>query len=385
MSNEPSALPRASGENGASGAAKILLGFVIGAVAAFAPMYYFYMGPGAPLRSAPAGSDQTVPLLAGDSSASPGGPMKPFASRLTYELSQVPPEPVAVVVRAPVPPATVPPPPVSLPAPPATAPVMAAAESPAARVANARPINADPPQPRDRTRSIEQEAQKAEYREQPKPPAQAAPPQPRVIEGREVKLPDTPTRPIVAGAATNSRAEIESERNRLAAEVARAWPPGDSKGAKREPPTVIAIAPLTAAPPATKPSLESSPAPASKAAPQPDTGVPIVDARLAATREWLSGAPETTHTIQLMGSGSSEQLKTQLQSLSKVVDPSNIYVFRTRAGGKPSITVVYGAYPDKQSALQALEKLPSTLRANRPVLRTVNGIRVEMKQNKTDS
>ena len=53
--------------------------------------------------------------------------------------------------------------------------------------------------------------------------------------------------------------------------------------------------------------------------------------------------------------------------------------------------MVYGAYADRQSAVQALEKLPTVISGNRPMLRTVNGIRAEMKQhgikrefNKTD-
>ena len=42
------------------------------------------------------------------------------------------------------------------------------------RVANARPISAVPPDPRDRTREIEKEAQKAEYREPARPFADRA-------------------------------------------------------------------------------------------------------------------------------------------------------------------------------------------------------------------
>jgi septal ring-binding cell division protein DamX len=86
-----------------------------------------------------------------------------------------------------------------------------------------------------------------------------------------------------------------------------------------------------------------------------------------------------------MGTNSEEQLKNHLKLLAKSLEPSKIYVFRTLAQGKPSMTVVYGAYADRQSALQALEKLPPSIVANKPVLRTVNGIRTEMKQNKTDS
>jgi septal ring-binding cell division protein DamX len=49
------------------------------------------------------------------------------------------------------------------------------------------------------------------------------------------------------------------------------------------------------------------------------------------------------------------------------------------------MTVLYGSYADRQAALQALEKLPEAVTSNRPVLRTVKGIRAEMTQHKTDS
>jgi septal ring-binding cell division protein DamX len=83
-----------------------------------------------------------------------------------------------------------------------------------------------------------------------------------------------------------------------------------------------------------------------------------------------------------MGTNSEEQLKAQLKALSKVLEPKKLYVFRTRAQGKPAMTVVYGAYADRSAALQALESLPPSVSANRPVLRTVNGIRTELKQHR---
>ena len=119
------------------------------------------------------------------------------------------------------------------------------------------------------------------------------------------------------------------------------------------------------------------------AAPTPSPGGvdrDIIEGRLSATRDWLAAAPQTTHTIQIMGSNNEQQLRNHLKSLSSVLEPNRIFVFRTVAQGKPATTVVYGAYPDRQSALRALAKLPASLTANRPVLRTVNGIREEMKQ-----
>lgn len=385
----------------AFGTSRLLLGFVAGAAVAIAPMYYFYAGREAQLRGAP-GFAGDGPVA--DTSTSPAEPPRnsrstavPFASRLTYELRQLPEEPPAV-----------------RPAPAAVAAVTTpSADTEASRVANARPISAVAPQPRDRTQAMEREAQKPEYREAPRQqaagPQTQAQPQPRVVEGREVvlkapKLPDTPTRPIVADASVNMRAEIEAERSRLSAEVAKAWPmPGSADASARKgtdarpaialaPPVVGATAISRAAEMPRKEAETKGAVPASSTA---ATGIAVaapnanargeVEDRLVATREWLAAAPQTTHTIQLMGTNSEDQLKAQLKALSKQLEPGKIFVYRTVAQGKPSMTVVYGAYADKTTAVQALEKLPAAITANRPVLRTVSGIRAEMKQHRTDS
>src|SRR5687768_12445196 len=86
-----------SAERRLGGTARLLLGFISGALFALVPMYYFYMGREAALRGAAGLHDQ--PLV---SSAEPGrssieaatarAGSNPFASRLTYELSRPPEE-----------------------------------------------------------------------------------------------------------------------------------------------------------------------------------------------------------------------------------------------------------------------------------------------------
>ena len=369
-----------AGERRFSGITRILLGFVIGALFALVPMYYFYMGREAALRAAavphadnPSAGEQRMSIAPAIASSA----SKPFASRLTYELSQLPderplPPPRTVVSRA------------------------TAAEPPANdRVSNARPISAEPPAPRDRTREIEKEAQKQERRASPREQAKAAPgaPGPRVVEGREIdlkpppKLPDTPTRPILAGTVPDMRAEIEAERRPVAAapkkgnnqEAGARKGNGPEDGRKGlEARTLLAVAPVTSA--AAAPAAAE---PAATVAPKAPGANGSVEARLGATREWLAAAAPSTQVIQLMGAGSEEQLKGQLSALAKVLEPGKLYIFRTKAQGKPSITVVYGGYADRQAALEALEKLPPSLAANKPVLRTVNGIRTEITQHGT--
>ena len=193
--------------------------------------------------------------------------------------------------------------------------------------------------------------------------------------------------------------------------------------ARKQPDKAVELAALSVAPESARKSIETrtivagggaaatvapvkaitpAPDPPQRGAPQPSPGAPtmlarveptvvsappsgaadrdIIEGRLSAARDWLAAAPQSTHTIQIMGANNERQLRSHIKSLSAVLDPNRIFVFRTVAQGKPATTVVYGAYADRESALRALAKLPSSLTVNRPVLRTVNGIREEMKQ-----
>jgi len=47
------------------------------------------------------------------------------------------------------------------------------------------------------------------------------------------------------------------------------------------------------------------------------------------------------------------------------------------------LTVLYGTFSDRRSAQDVLDKLPEALKANRPILRTVGGIRDELRRNQT--
>lgn len=386
-----------------TGTTRLLLGFVTGVLFALLPMYYFYMGREAALRGTDVSRDQPLAATSdqGRAAAETSGTRsgsKPFASRMTYELRQLPedrpaapsrvPSASVAVVSAPVVRA-----PVAAPAPAPAAPAVALELPATERVVNARPISVVPPEPRDRTREIEKEAQKTEYRETARPQTKAAPSPVagRVIEGREVelkpppKIPDTPARSPVASVSADKKAVAASKKgieDRAPVAVGPLVPgatpikPPARDGVSE--PAVVAKAPSSTSAIA----ASRTDAPASGSAP---ASRDAVESRLEATRDWLAAAAPTTHTIQLMGTNSEEQLRAHLKSLAKVVEPGKLYVFRTKAQGKPSITVVYGAYADRKSALQALGKLPPAVAANKPVLRTVNGIRAEMKQHNPDS
>lgn len=106
----------------------------------------------------------------------------------------------------------------------------------------------------------------------------------------------------------------------------------------------------------------------------------LVETRLAATREWLASETHSTYSIQLFGTNDPQLLKTHLNDLAKSIEMNKIFVYRTVAKQKPSLTVLYGSFGDRRAAQDALDRLPESLKANQPILRTVNGIRAEIRQ-----
>ena len=111
--------------------------------------------------------------------------------------------------------------------------------------------------------------------------------------------------------------------------------------------------------------------------------VDVLEARLAATRKWLAQQAENTYSIQLLGTDNPQQLKNHLNVLSKFIEINDIFVYRTLAKQKPSLTVLYGAFSDRRAAQDALAKLPASLKVYKPILRTVQGIRAEIAQHQS--
>ncbi|MDP2240347.1 MAG: AAA family ATPase [Burkholderiales bacterium] len=135
--------------------------------------------------------------------------------------------------------------------------------------------------------------------------------------------------------------------------------------------------PELASPHATPASAGGGPSQAS--APDP------VQSRLAATQEWLASEKQNTVSIQLMGTSDEQQLKDHLNVLSNYIEINRIFVYRTKAKQKPSITVLYGSFSNVRAAREALADLPPFLKKDRPLLRTVHGVRTEIKQHQTSS
>lgn len=127
------------------------------------------------------------------------------------------------------------------------------------------------------------------------------------------------------------------------------------------------------------PAGPASAAPAEPAVETPRAAASLLEARLAATEAWLESAHPKTYTIQLMSSDDEPQLNNHLKILSNLVEINSLFVYRTIAKGAPAVNVVWGSFDGPGEARAAMAKLPPSLKAYRPLLRTVQGIKAEVR------
>jgi MSHA biogenesis protein MshM len=110
-----------------------------------------------------------------------------------------------------------------------------------------------------------------------------------------------------------------------------------------------------------------------------------LESRLAKTQQWLARQDESTYSIQLMSSAGQEQLKQHLNVITKNLEIDDVFVYRTMAKERPSLTVLYGSFEDRRTALQAMQRLPVQLKVYKPFLRTVQGVRAEIERYRPSS
>jgi len=183
-------------------------------------------------------------------------------------------------------------------------------------------------------------------------------------------LPATPAQPAAAAPAASDGVEKNTNKtNSYDGSAAPTVTPGEVTA-------TIAAAPAAATP-------ASAPSEATPVATAPAGSSALLEARLAATTAWLAEAKPQTYTIQLLGSTDDQQLNQHLKTISNSIEINSLFVYRTVAKGVPSLTVVWGSFDNQLEAREAMTKLPPFLKAYRPLLRTVQGIKAEVRDQKT--
>jgi type II secretory pathway predicted ATPase ExeA len=193
----------------------------------------------------------------------------------------------------------------------------------------------------------------------PAPPATGATaPVPAAMQTAALQA-DTPSAPPEAALAVQATAPAAPQPAAVAAETAI----GQSAPAAAT--GELAPAGATGAMPAASPTA--------------DPAVPdLLEQRLLATERWLAEADAGVFSIQLLGSTDQQMLKRYLNNLTNYIERDRIFVYRTVANQAPSMTVLYGEFLARADAVRSLDGLPPELRANRPYIRTVQGIRSEL-------
>ena len=91
-------------------------------------------------------------------------------------------------------------------------------------------------------------------------------------------------------------------------------------------------------------------------------------------------AANNTYSIQILGTNDPEQLRVHLNDLVKFIEMNKVFVYRSTVNRGPFLTMLYGSFSDRRLAQEVLNTLPERLKANQPILRTVEGVRGEIRQ-----
>jgi MSHA biogenesis protein MshM len=125
------------------------------------------------------------------------------------------------------------------------------------------------------------------------------------------------------------------------------------------PPAGAPQAPVAAAPQAPAPQLLESDQIKRLAGYSPEQQ-PLLTARLEATREKLSAAPDERLTLEFYISENSDPARVErfLQRARDLVPLDNLYIVPVAGGGRYRVWAMYGDYPDRATAERAARRLP---------------------------
>ncbi|QLG88807.1 AAA family ATPase [Chitinibacter bivalviorum] len=107
---------------------------------------------------------------------------------------------------------------------------------------------------------------------------------------------------------------------------------------------------------------------------------PALDQLAQHSRQQINAANAQTQTILLMTVPHNQlgELEKLMQRYDGQMKLDQVMIYPTQANGVKSWGVVYGLFADKRSAKQAMAQLPDALKRNKPLLRSVAGVREEI-------
>ena len=119
--------------------------------------------------------------------------------------------------------------------------------------------------------------------------------------------------------------------------------------------------------------------------PVPENAMPIsIEQRIQQTHEWLEAAVDDDFTIQLilLDLWAKDEASNYLQQASQSLDSSRLFIYQASIRGRMVYSVLYNEYPERSLATQQLKQLPDKIRQNAPYLRTIKGIKADIRKTK---
>jgi type II secretory pathway predicted ATPase ExeA len=107
-----------------------------------------------------------------------------------------------------------------------------------------------------------------------------------------------------------------------------------------------------------------------------------LDQRVQATQQLLNDADADDFTIQLtlIDLWADSTLQQYLQQAAQDLQNEQLFVYQALIGGRQVYSVLFGRFPDRQSATRGLQQLPDRLRQDGAFLRTLKGIRSDIEK-----
>jgi len=94
----------------------------------------------------------------------------------------------------------------------------------------------------------------------------------------------------------------------------------------------------------------------------------------------LLAAPPKTYALQLLGVRKPKSAQSFMNRLTKQIGSEQVSVYETRYKSAPWYVVVYGPFDDRNSAQQAVKKLPLEMQRQRPWVRQLSKIQEDIRK-----
>ncbi len=104
---------------------------------------------------------------------------------------------------------------------------------------------------------------------------------------------------------------------------------------------------------------------------------PLTRQHMAQFDTWIDSAPRTHYFIQLHATDATRtgEIEGVVAQAATALDPAQLRVYRASRAGRDRVGVIYGDYPNRESAAAAMQTLPESTRAIQAFPRQVSKLR----------